>query len=93
VLLGEKRFMAPGRPGAQGASPQAAECGAAGSPSGAEHTTTLKAALDVAARDIERRMIAESLARNDGNRSKTARDLAITRKTLARKIGRLGLSR
>ena len=46
-----------------------------------------------AANDVyESRLIAECLARNAGNKSRTARELAITRKTLARKIAKYGLS-
>ena len=92
VLLGEKRFMAPGRPGGRGVPVASGGHRAAASSCSAERATTLKAALDAAAQDIERRMIGESLERNDGNKSKTARDLAITRKTLAQMIERLGLS-
>ncbi len=40
----------------------------------------------------ERRVIAECLTRNGGNKSKTARELSITRKTLAQKILKYGLS-
>ncbi len=43
------------------------------------------------AAQYEKRMIAESLRRNAGNKSKTARELSITRKTLAKKMEKYGL--
>jgi two-component system response regulator AtoC len=44
------------------------------------------------AQQYERRVIAECLKRNAGNKSKTARELSITRKTLALKMTKYGLS-
>ncbi len=52
---------------------------------------TLKAARAVVTAGCERRLIAECLARNSGNQSRTARELHVTRKTLARKIAKYGL--
>jgi two-component system response regulator AtoC len=51
----------------------------------------LKAGAEEAASRYERRAISEALARNGGNKSKTARELDVTRKTLALKIARYGL--
>jgi len=82
VLLGEKSFLSPARPGAPLKS--AVPAAAAGTP--------LKEGLDMVIEEFERRMITESLARNDGNKSRTARELCVTRKTLAQKIAKYGLS-
>jgi DNA-binding NtrC family response regulator len=79
VLLGETSFMAPDRPGVP-----SAERATRGGP--------LQEGLSVVTGEYERRVIAESLSRNAGNKSKTARDLSITRKTLALKISKYGLS-
>jgi two-component system nitrogen regulation response regulator NtrX len=51
----------------------------------------LRAGAEEAASRYERRAISEALARNGGNKSKTARELDVTRKTLALKIARYGL--
>jgi len=88
VLLGEKSFLAPGRPGAA-AAPAAQKPGASPDPPSRE---PLKETLGAASDLYESRLIAESLVRNAGNKSRTARELAITRKTLARKIAKYGLS-
>jgi len=96
VLLGERSFLAPGRPGAtrgpiaDPASPQASALkqGAAQPPGPGPLKETLEAAHSI----YESRLIAECLARNAGNKSRTARELSITRKTLARKIAKYGLS-
>jgi DNA-binding NtrC family response regulator len=85
VLLGEKSFMEPGRPGAVPAPLRAAGARRTGSPS-------LKKGTGAVAQQYERRVIAECLKRNGGNKSKTARELSITRKTLALKIAKYGLS-
>jgi len=85
VLLGEKSFLAPGRPGAVLAARHAAGARGAGSPS-------LKKGTGAVAQQYERRVIAECLERNAGNKSKTARELSITRKTLALKMTKYGLS-
>jgi len=53
--------------------------------------TALKKAVEAMTGRCERRLIAESLARNGGNKSKTARELVITRKTLATKMAKHGL--
>jgi DNA-binding NtrC family response regulator len=52
----------------------------------------LKEGVEAVAGQYEKRAIADCLARNRGNKSKTARDLAITRKTLSQKIAKYGLS-
>ncbi|MGO9410243.1 MAG: sigma-54-dependent transcriptional regulator [Spirochaetia bacterium] len=52
----------------------------------------LKETLGAASELYESRLIAECLSRNGGNKSRTARELSITRKTLARKIAKYGLS-
>jgi two-component system nitrogen regulation response regulator NtrX len=52
---------------------------------------SLKTGADEATTRYERRAISEALARNGGNKSKTARELEITRKTLALKMSRYGL--
>ena len=41
---------------------------------------------------FERRTIRECLARNEGNKTRAARELCVTRKTLAQKIAKYGLS-
>ncbi len=89
VLLGEKSFMAPGRPGA----PRAAQLAApVEDPAVAAGAAGLKHGLEAVTRQYERQRIADCLARNAGNKSKTARELHVTRKTLAQKIARYGLS-
>jgi DNA-binding NtrC family response regulator len=114
VLLGEKSFMAPGRPGAlraataagaaaaqaraaapsavPGSSPAAAVTRGQSAPFDPSGAAGLKAGAEAAVEQYERRQIIECLAKNGGNKSKTARDLSITRKTLATKISRYGLS-
>jgi DNA-binding NtrC family response regulator len=91
VLLGETSFMAPGRPAVIRAPglPGVLHAPAAG---GTPGPAGLKAGAEAAAEQYERRLIAECLAKNGGNKSKTARELSITRKTLASKIFRYGLS-
>jgi DNA-binding NtrC family response regulator len=91
VLLGEKSFLSPARPGApvKAATPGApATPVAPATPAG----TPLKEGLDAVVEQYERRAIAESLSRNEGNKSRTARELCVTRKTLAQKIAKYGLS-
>ena len=83
VLLGKRSFMTPGGSGA------AMDRSAAAVPAGA---ASLKEGLDAVASHYERRAISEALARNGGNKSKTARELSITRKTLAQKLARYGIS-
>jgi DNA-binding NtrC family response regulator len=89
VLLGEKSFLSPARPGAaREVHAPAAANGVSSAPRGA----SLKAGLETVVEQYERRAIAESLARNGGNKSRTARELCVTRKTLALKIAKYGLS-
>ena len=52
---------------------------------------SLKEALEEVTEQCERRIIGESQARNGRNKSKTARELSVTRKTLAHKIAKYGL--
>jgi DNA-binding NtrC family response regulator len=104
VLLGEKSFLAPGRPGVlrvptRSAGSSAVLSGAAGptnsqpvAPTDLPSGVSLKEALGAATERYESHLIAECLLRNGGNKSRTARELAITRKTLARKIAKYGLS-
>jgi two-component system NtrC family response regulator len=98
VLLGEASFLSPARPGGlvrperpvAGAAGVSPACTASAAP--AHGPATLKGGLREVASDYERRAIQECLARNGGNKSKTARELAVTRKTLAQKLARYGLS-
>ncbi|HEY9594971.1 MAG TPA: sigma-54 dependent transcriptional regulator [Spirochaetia bacterium] len=79
VLLGEASFMAPGRPvAARGAI----------APTG----DSLRDGLEAVTGQYERRVIAECLSRNGGNKSQTARELSITRKTLAQKMAKYGMN-
>jgi two-component system NtrC family response regulator len=84
VLLGETSFLTPGRPGAV---PRGALLREESPPAG-----SLLEGLSAVTGEYERRVIAECLSRNEGNKSKTARALSITRKTLAQKIAKYGLS-
>ncbi len=93
VLLGEKSFLVRGRPGAvSGTRPAPRGRPAARPCPGTAEVESLKEGLDAVTGQYERRVIAESLKRNGGNKSKTARELSITRKTLAQKIAKYGLS-
>ena len=81
VLLGEESSMAPARPST-----------VPGLGKGAPRTQRpLKEGLQEVVEEYERRAIAESLSRNHGNKSRAARELAVTRKTLAHKIARYRL--
>jgi DNA-binding NtrC family response regulator len=53
--------------------------------------TTLKALRDEVTARYERRLIEAALKRNDGNKSKTAAELDVTRKTLSEKIDQYGI--
>ena len=96
VLLGEKSFMAPGRPGALRPPRPGSTDGERTARPGLEENQGegggLKDGLERLARQYERQRIEASLLRNAGNKSKTARELRITRKTLAQKIAKYGLS-
>jgi DNA-binding NtrC family response regulator len=59
--------------------------------SGLESFTTLKALREEVTARCERKLIEAALARNAGNKSKTAIELDVTRKTLAEKIAEYGL--
>ena len=94
VLLGERSFLAPDRPGARVVAASVAEPPEA-RPAVAANALPrgpLKKSLEAVNESYESRLIAECLARNAGNKSRTARELSITRKTLARKIAKYGLS-
>ena len=54
-------------------------------------TPSLKAGAEEAAARYERQAISEALARNGGNKSRTARELHVTRRTLALKMARYRL--
>jgi DNA-binding NtrC family response regulator len=94
VLLGEKSFLSPSRPGARPAagSSRSASSGGASSARGRAGKDTLKEGLEAVSSQYERRVIAECLRRNGWNKSKAARELSITRKTLAQKISKYELS-
>ena len=88
VLLGEASFTG----GAPVVVPRVLPAAPAGTEEPRPETAgPLKAGAEEAASRYERRAISEALARNGGNKSKTARELDITRKTLASKISRYGL--
>ena len=100
VLLGETSIAGGATGGTTGIVPRIlpaiAEAGdtgtpAEGMPPGASATRSLKVGADEASARYERRVISEALERNGGNKSKTARELEITRKTLALKMARYGL--
>ena len=67
-----------------------AECGEA-QDVGLSSFTTLKALRDEVTSRYERALIAAALKRNAGNKSKTAVELDVTRKTLAEKIAQYGI--
>jgi DNA-binding NtrC family response regulator len=52
---------------------------------------SLRAGAEEAVSRYERRSIGEALARNHGNKSRTAKELDVTRKTLAQKMAKYGL--
>jgi DNA-binding NtrC family response regulator len=89
VLLGEGSFMPPR---GAGRAPAASGHGALDdSRRRADGCGSLKDGLDAVIVQYERRVIEECLQRNGGNKSKTARELSITRKTLALKLSKYGL--
>ena len=99
VLLGERSFLAPERPGPLGPAapvgfgPALAPAGSAPvSAAPSARPTSLKESVDAVVEEHERRIIGRALADNAGNRSRTARQLDITRKTLAQKMAKYGLS-
>jgi DNA-binding NtrC family response regulator len=86
VLLGAGPApLAPAPPPARPAEPEA-QTEAGGTPK-----LKLKQALAELSSRWESRLVAACLRRNGGNKSRTARELGITRKTLARKLARYGL--
>jgi DNA-binding NtrC family response regulator len=98
VLLGEASFTSGAAgvlPGVVTAAAPPADGAAAAEAAGASGPGTairsLRSGAGDAAALYERRAIGEALARNSGNKSKTARELHITRKTLALKMARYGL--
>jgi len=90
VLLGERSFLSPRRPGAAMGPVRPTPIVAAPA---AGSAGPLRGAVSAAVEGCERRIIEDCLARNGGNRSATARELGVTRKTLARKMARHGLGR
>ena len=88
VLLGEASFTSE----APGVLPRVLPAATAGTedtrPSAAG---SLKVGSEEASARFERSAISEALSRNGGNKSKTARELDITRRTLALKMTRYGL--
>ena len=88
VLLGEASFT----DAASGVLPRVLPAaGARTDDTLAPAVGSLKAGSEEASARYERSAISEALARNGGNKSKTARELDITRKTLALKMARYGL--
>ncbi len=103
VLLGERSFLAPQRPGARTAGAQAvAEVSPMVASPGSAHPVsdqssphppvTLKESVEAVVEEHERAIITRALADNGGNRSRTARQLDVTRKTLALKMAKYGLT-
>ncbi len=88
VLLGERSFAAGSPPAAPSLLPAAMSGGrpAADLVPDPASVASLKDALEKVVGHYERRILAECLKRNGGNKSKTARDLDITRKTLTQKL-------
>jgi DNA-binding NtrC family response regulator len=86
VLLGEKSFLAGRQVPITTAFPAA---DALVDPAA---VTSLKDAVGTVTEHYEKRIITECLRRNRGNKSKTARDLSITRRTLAQKLEKYRLS-
>jgi DNA-binding NtrC family response regulator len=87
VLLGEASFLSE----APGIVPRVFPVAPAGEEQAPPATGSLRAGAEEALARYERRSIGEALARNRGNKSKTARDLDVTRKTLAQKMAKYGL--
>jgi DNA-binding NtrC family response regulator len=70
----------------------AAECpGGEEDEAGLSSFTTLKALRDEVTARFERRLILAALERNGGNKTRTAAELDVTRKTLAEKMAQYGL--
>jgi DNA-binding NtrC family response regulator len=77
---------------AQGQIAAAADCPPADSlGEGLEGIRNLKELRDEVTSRYERRLIAAALSRNGGNKSRTAEELDVTRKTLAEKMAQYGL--
>jgi DNA-binding NtrC family response regulator len=87
VLLGEASFLSE----APGIVPRVFPVAPAGEVQAPPSAGPLRAGAEEAIARYERRSIGEALARNGGNKSKTARELDITRKTLAQKMAKYGL--
>ncbi len=84
VLLGEASFTGK----APDIVPRVLPRASAEEDPGPSAAVPLRAGAEEAAARYERRSISEALARNSGNKSKTARDLGVTRKTLAAKMAK-----
>jgi two-component system response regulator AtoC len=96
VLLGENALTA--WSALRGSISSGVTAGAPGGPAGSpcapvdpSGVTSLKDALETVVAHFERQIVRECLERNRGNKSRTARELAVTRRTLARKIEKYGL--
>ncbi len=91
VLLGESSIV-DGAPGQTSDVPRILPAAIVDArDAGASAAASLKAGASEVTARYERQAISEALARNSGNKSKTARELEITRKTLAQKMARYGL--
>jgi DNA-binding NtrC family response regulator len=87
VLLGENALAA--WSGLQGSAPVSASV--SGLPVDPSRVSSLKDALQNVVEHYERQIVGKCLERNRGNKSRTARELAVTRRTLVRKIEKYGL--
>jgi two-component system response regulator AauR len=76
-----------GRAVAEAGNGNGAEASGAGASAGAGEGATFKEAIEA----LEKRLIAEALERNGGNRSKAAEELGIYRRLLYAKMREYGL--